>query len=234
MQSSDSEQVDSSSPAAASTTAGPAVPPTPYLLRALLVGAVLALPVGYLLAYLAPMPYFLGLFFFLLLALLVGASMCRAARPAAPIPRERMTPVSLIVALLIWTSVIFVEYRWFPDYAVRNAVKMSLTTRMTSSELTTYRQHVRKEALEQLNARYRPGGFLGYLRWAVTSGRMDLPRGGSSEPVALQNVQLPVGWIIRVSASLVLLLFGVDSQMASLAPKPLLKDEPEEHGENES
>jgi hypothetical protein len=209
-----------------------AAPATRYLLQALLVGTLAGLPAAWILAYLAPMPYFLSLFFFMLLGLLVGAVMCRAARPGTPIARDRSRPVSLFVSLVICLGVIVWENRWFPDMAARKAVQLSLVSKMNAQELNAYRERVRRAARDQLSSRYWPGGVLGYIRWAATSGRMEFPRAGSDEPVPLENVQLPVKWIIRVVASLALLMFAIDSQMASLAPRRLLEEEAEDQGED--
>ena len=223
MESPDSDPPRASGEANAGTRDAPSA--SIHLRRALFAGAVAGVPAAWLLAYLAPMPYLLGLFFFLLVGLIVGAVMCRAARSGAPIPRRRSTHVSLAVSLLVWSGVLVMEYRWFPEMAARKAVRLSLVAGMGDAGVQAYRERVRHAAREQLKTGYWPGRLPGYVRWAVTSGRMELPRAGSDEPVQIQNVQLPLGWVLRVAASLALLMFAIDSQMASLAPKPFPEED---------
>jgi hypothetical protein len=160
--------------------------------------------------------------------------MFRLGRPAAPVARERLTPISLIVALTTWATVLVVEYRWFPDYAAKEMEKVSLTSRMTDGELEAYHAQVRDAARENLGKLAWPGSFPGYLRWAATNGRMMLPRSGGSPPYELVNVRPPLIWAIRVALSLVMLIFGIDSQFSSLAPRRIRSEGDSPAGDSEA
>lgn len=204
-----------------------------YLTRALIGGLAAGIPVAWLLEFLSVLPYFLGLFFVVVLGLLIGAVMYRLGRPAAPVARDRLTPISLIVALGTWATVLVVEYRSFPDYAAKQLEKKSLTSHMTDSELEAYHESVRQAARDYLSKQAWPGGLPGYLRWAATSGRMMLPRAGGSPPYELSNVQAHSIWAIRVTVSLVLLIFAIDSQFSSLAPRRVKGEGNEPAGDSE-
>src|SRR5690606_31753768 len=138
-------------------------------------------------------------------------------RAGAPIPRQRTTPVSLAVSLLISVGVLVMEYRWLPDLAVQQAIAASRLSGTSREEREAYRLQVRRIAREQIDACW-PGGIAGYVRWAATSGRMTLPRAGADRAFTFENKQLPLKWIVRVAASLALMIFAIDSQMGSLAP----------------
>ena len=73
-------------------------------------GCVVGVPAGALLAYLAVLPMFLGLFFFLLVSLLVGAVMFRFGRSAAPVARRTLWAVGIAVVIVIWFTGLVVEY----------------------------------------------------------------------------------------------------------------------------
>lgn len=192
--------------------------------RALIVGLILAVPTGYILTYLATMPYQLGLFFFLVLGLFVGASMCRAGRGDRPVSKPTLHRLAIVVAAAAWFTVLVVEDRILPRTAAEFCRKQSLTSRMTDAELAAYQQRVAEEARAHIDA-YRPGGVLGYVRWAVSSGHMSLPRAGASKPIDFVNTQRRIPWIVRVIFSLVLLFYGIDSQLVSIGPRPPADEE---------
>ena len=69
---------------------------------ALVAGCLLALPVGWLLATLAMLPFFLGLFFCMLFSLLVGAVVYRVGKPAAPQARPLLWMIGIAVGLAVF------------------------------------------------------------------------------------------------------------------------------------
>ncbi len=69
------------------------------LFWALVVGCVLAVPVGWLLALLILLPGMLGLFFYMLFGLLVGAFVFRVASPLIPVPRRTAIALGAVVTL---------------------------------------------------------------------------------------------------------------------------------------
>jgi hypothetical protein len=71
-----------------------------------------------------------------------------------------------------------------------------------------------------LREHYRPGGTIGYVRWALTSG--EIPKGSLKDVrMKLGQSQRRYSWAIRVVLSLGLFAFGIGSQTW---PLRLLKD----------
>jgi len=132
------------------------------------------LPIGWLLCFGALLPYFLGLFFFLLFGLLLGAVMYRLTSAARPVPRGRLIAAAVIIPLFAWTVSVVVEAHDFPrqmaDYSIGKAGK--LPANMAADQ---FRAASEADVRRFLNERYPPGGTWGYIRWAVTSSRLEPP-----------------------------------------------------------
>ncbi len=192
----------------------------------LLSGCVVGVPAGCLLAYLAVLPLFVGLFFFLLVGLVIGAVMFRFGKPAAPVRPATLRQISAAVTVLVWATGLVVEYVEFPDDAAR-AVRRSLPQRLTLEQQDELRDNTRRHVLSQLTGRDFQGGFVGYLRgfpsylkWAATQGTMECPRVFNDSMHTLKLPQRGIPWLIRVLVSLGLLAFPILSQLRVLANPP--------------
>jgi len=199
------------------------------------VGSLLALPLAWLLSYAAALPFFLGLFFFMLFGLIIGAAVFRAAAPARPIPSRSLLLGTTILVALTWSLSLAKEAIDFPDdVARRAALRMRDLGGRSAGE---FRSAVSAEVRGLLADRYGPGSTFGYVRWVLTSG--ELKRG---ELVTLNKaVSLPAGqvrfwWAFRVVASIVLLSFGIASQTFSLSDrsKPDHGESKDPHSEHNS
>jgi len=188
----------------------------------LLAGGVVGIATGCLLAYLAVLPMFLGLFFFLLLGLIIGAVMFRLGKGAAPVPALILWLMGAGVSILVWGTGLFVEYLGLPGDVAR-AVRVSLPRRLTQQEQNELDAGVRRYVLSQFAGNeFRRGpadharAVVGYLRWAATDGTMQCPRIFDDSTHAFQLGQRKRGWLTRVILSLGLLGFAVLSQVLSL------------------
>ncbi len=83
--------------------------------KGVLAGVGAALPIGWLLCYGALLPFFLGLFFFMLFGLLVGAVVFRIGQGARPIARSRIVGGTTVVVLAVMVVSLTVEGRDFPS-----------------------------------------------------------------------------------------------------------------------
>ncbi|GMU24382.1 MAG: hypothetical protein AMXMBFR13_44560 [Phycisphaerae bacterium] len=197
----------------------------------LIVGVLLGLPVGWLLASLAILPFQLGLFFFLLLGLLIGAFMYRAGRPAAPMARPLLWTTGMAVALAIWLTSLLVEYNNAITRDAPKAVRDSMRrTSLTTEQVQELRQGTTQAFSATLKENYAPGGFVGYVRWAATSGEVQLPKVVRSSTTTYQLKQRPISWIIRVVLSLLFMSGAILSQVLGLSqvspvPDPATEDQ---------
>ena len=189
---------------------------------AVLVGAGAGLPLGWLLCYGALLPFFLGLFFFLLFGLLLGAVIYRVGAPARPMPRGRLVLGTAVVAFVTWAVSIAVEGYDFP----RQMADKAIGDHRKLPEGTATAEEFRRESAEQvaryLREHYAPGGVIGYIRWAVSSGRLERGVGQLRRPY--QASQPRGWWVLRVLLSIGLLGFGIHSQVGSLTRMATEKD----------
>jgi len=205
---------------------------------AVLVGCLLGLPTGWLLASLAMLPAFLGLFFFMLLGLLLGATVYRLASPAAPLGRPLAVGMGMTVVVVIWTAGLVGEYGLVRGYdlpwigqngmewcavdgdATQNVRDWFRRKSLTRDQVVQLRRATREAFDSQLKIKYPPGGFVGFLRWSADGdGTLDLPRVLSPSTQTLQPKQQGTVWIIRITLSFILLAGAVLSQVLGLARK---------------
>ncbi len=212
--------MESTSPPTGSLPAeGTAGRPKSWIGWSLIAGCVLALPAGWFLAYLAALPGFLGLFFFLLLGLMVGAAMYRFGRPAAPVRRPVLWCIGTLAALTMWAASICGEYHVLPadaDDSVRKSIRMTLS----SGERQLLRERTHAHVAQFLREHYPPGGFAGYLRWIATNGRIECPRVVNETTHVFQPLYVRSRWLIRMGLALLLLEWTVMSQVLGLAVDP--------------
>lgn len=213
----DASPSSSQPPASPTTTTCVPSPAQVHRWRLALVAATPCLIIlGLLLARLVWLPFFFGLFFFLVAGLLVGALAFRIARPARPLRRRRILLGAVTVALLAWLATLLWEYRHFtatageqPRFATaRNA---AVSAGQSPAKVTG---RVADAFRAMLKERYSPGGPIGYARWALRGGRTIIVIEGDRDAV---STNLPgYAWAIRSLAALLLLSAGLWASLDSL------------------
>lgn len=222
------------------------------LFWALVVGCVLAVPVGWLLALLILLPGMLGLFFYMLFGLLVGAFVFRVASPLIPIPRRTAFIVGGLVTLAIWSVSLAGEYcnvrgysvyrygeagfAWYPvdGDAMRTVRNTFIRRSFEPEQIAELRDKSREAFLGELREKYPPGGFIGFLRWsAVGKQPIELPRVHGPGTQELKPKQRGTFWLVRLTLSLLLLGGAVISQTLGLATVPKPSSEADSSGRAE-
>lgn len=193
----------------------------------LISGLIAGVPTGLLLAYLAFLPFFLGLFFFMLFGLIIGAIMYRAGREAAPLPRGPVLGIGILVVIVVWIIGPVLEYRDLPKAVAEDGIAQ-YPRRLDTQEQDRLRAGTREHVDRTLRTDYPPGGFIGYLRWVITDGEMECPYVITDVTYTFRAPQNRIGWILRTVLSLVLLGFGILSQVLSLVKPPPGTPPPEE------
>jgi hypothetical protein len=213
----------SATPDAPSPNAPP--PAKGGVLLALIVGAIIALGLGMtLLSWALSLMFMLGLFFFMLFGLLIGACMFRAASRSRPVPRSRVVLISVLVAVVGWATALAKEATDFPaNFIYRvlekpNPGQPKLYVPKNSYQLV----HDETEHFirNYLSREYPPGGILGYFRYALSNAtiKLDLPSQGrvySIKPYVPRWV-----WCVRVLLALPLLFLTIYSVTAGLTRLP--------------
>jgi hypothetical protein len=174
-------------------------------------------PLGWLLVALIWLPLYMGLFFFLVAGLLVGAVSFRLARPARPMARRRILRGAGVVAVACAVVNLAWEYDQFaravgkpPRYAeARNA---AVTAGDKASSIDSKANVAFRAALSE---RFAPGGPIGYVRWAVSGADLPLSVDGQTETIVMPHGGFR--WPIRTLAALLLLAVGLYLSYEALA-----------------
>jgi hypothetical protein len=182
---------------------------------AVLVGTGFSLPFSWLLSAAALLPFLLGLFFFALFGLIIGALVFRIACPRRPYRKGAVLVGTTFIITVCWITSIVLESRAF---APEMGEKATDATRSIGD--LTRAEHIDKMA-DQVQAylrdQYPPGGLIGYVRWSLTDG--EIKKGILEGPrKTIKRDQVKHWWAIRVVLSIALLSFGVASQTWLLTP----------------
>ena len=189
-------------------------------------GTIVSLPFAWLLSYAAMLPFYIGLFFFMLFGLVIGAVTFRIAVPGRPYRRFAVVAGTTLIVGVCWTASLVKESRDFPADLAADAVRRARDIGQRSAD--EYRSAVAKEVRGFLREHYPPGGLVGYVRWTLLSGEMKKGEISSFDQT-LRRSPAGYGWAIRVVLSIALLGFAVGSQTLALsrptdAHAPSLKD----------
>lgn len=187
-------------------------------------GCLAGLPIGWLLAFGALLPFYLGLFFFVLLGLVLGAIVFRIGQVDRPLPRRRIVIGTGCVLAVTWLASLTTEARVFPGQVAQMAVEQ-YPKLPEGTTLASFRATSTAGIVNHLQENYAPGGLIGYARWAITSSRLDPPVGQLRKPFVASQGRF--GWSLRVLLSALLLGYGIYSQLSALT-RP---DTPREHME---
>lgn len=178
------------------------------------VGVLVSVPFAFLLSYGAFLMAFLGLFFFALFGIVIGAVMFRVAAPARPVNSASVLVGTTIVVLFCGMFSLIKEARDFPSDIGSKVVE---DPRLDIGERTVdeYKAAVAAQVRGYVSQAYAPGGVLGYWKWVATDGtltpeQLDLLRKRIVMP------QKRYVWMARVTLSMALLGFGVSSQTFGL------------------
>jgi hypothetical protein len=178
-------------------------------------GTLVCIPIGWLLSFGGGLPFFLGLFFYMLLGIAIGAVMYRVGHTARPVPVRHFRLGLAIVVLVGWSISVWVEGRDFPSDAADQTLNQF---RRLPDGMTP--EHIKRESREYvrgyLREQYPPGGVLGYIRWMTTNGRMTVKIEGVDSTRPLRFHTIRGWWVFRVLGSLALFLYAVRSQVLVL------------------
>jgi len=184
---------------------------------ATMVGLLASVPLGWLLSKAAQLPFFLGLFFFPLFGLMIGAAMYRTAHGARPYNTFPVLVGTTIVVLFCWLFSLFMEARDMPVWVAANASR-NPRLKLHDQTIEAYRSSVADDVAVYLRQTYPPGGLLGYIRWVSSNGEIT----NQVAPGLLRPIHAPqrgIWWLVRAVLTVGLLAFGIGSQTFILRPE---------------
>src|SRR5262245_29792756 len=155
------------------------------LLGAILASAAFSLPLLWILARVIWLPMYFGVFFFLVGGMLAGAVGFRIARRLRPLPTRRIIAAVAVIGIIATIAGLTFEYTY--RAATIGEPPRFAEARADALQRRTSTHYIQRDATEQfrsyLSSQFPPGGPIGYLRWAASSGRVTLriPSGFSDE-----------------------------------------------------
>ncbi len=177
------------------------------------VGSFVSLPTGWLLSYGAALPFLLGLFFFVLFGLILGAIVFRITGRGFKVGRTPLVLGTTLIVSLAWSMSIYEEARGFPTEISYQA---SASTRdLAGQSVQEFRSAIANAVRGFLARTYPPGGTIGYVRWVLLRGEVG-PEDIPGLPRTIVRDQRGIFWAIRAILSVGLLAFGVGSQTLGL------------------
>ncbi len=173
------------------------------------VGTLVSLPLAWLLSFAASLPFFIGIFFFALFGLMVGAVVYRTARGGRPHGRASVAIGTVFIVLVGWCTSIVIESRGLSTDLAEDVVRR--TKNLGDRSEAEYHEYIAGQIQTYVNTNYAPGGTLGYVRWVLLSG--EIPKGELRDvPRTLRQPQRKLWWLARAVLSIGLFTFGVASQ----------------------
>lgn len=185
-------------------------------LTACVTAVILLSALGWLLARLIWLPYYFGLFFYLVGGLLVGATAFRIGRPARPLAKATLVRGVVAVALVSVCISVLWEYAHFvatvgdpPRFAAaRNA---AVAAGRPPQEVEAAAARAFKEYLRTMHP---PGGVVGYVRWSIESGEATLTVAGAGATLTTDHRGFI--WPLRTLVAVLLVAGGLWSATESL------------------
>ncbi len=176
----------------------------------------IAVLLGWLLARLVWLPFYFGLFFYLVAGLLAGALSFRVGRPARPVSGKWLLAGVAAAAVVASAALIIWEYRYIAgtagaDGRFREARNAAVAEGRSPRSVEPIAAAAFRNTLRE---QYPPGGPLGYVRWAIDGEGMDLIVNGCRDHISInQNGR---AWIARTVAGCLLLALGLWLSFESL------------------
>lgn len=191
-------------------------------LRRTLSNLLLALTVanfnGWAFSHVANLPFYLGLFFFMLFGLVLGAAIFRLLAAFGSLSRRSSWRVAIFFIALPWLGGLALEAQYFPTDVYDACVERHRLRRPSGAQdENPLKQDIPQQARTFLREQYGSVLTLSYLRWAVQDGSLEIHLHDLNKSLTYELRQRPLGLVIRLAASLLLLGYGVFSQVGKLS-----------------
>ena len=189
-------------------------------LRAILANLLLVLTLAnfntWAFSHLGNLFYFLGLFFFILFGLIHGAATFRFLSAFRPVRRPMLNCIGWFFVLMTWAGGLALEASYLPEdvYDVTiKTFKRGLPPGLTPAD---FKRDVLAQTTDHLRENYGSNLTLSYVRWELAGGAMELTVRGRERSLAYERPQRKIGFALRVLISLVLVAYGMFSQIGVL------------------
>jgi hypothetical protein len=185
------------------------------------IATLIGVPFIILLMYCAWLPLLMGMYFFILGGLLVGAIWFRLAARVRPVPAGAVRLRMFVMLAVLVAIYMLSEYVVKRGHLARDMAKLTVKMRPVSGPIESQareREAREREAADHVQRslrRYGPGP-VGYWIWAATDGRLP-PMEPYTGKESIELRQRQAFYVLRVVASVVLLWYGLRLMAKDLA-----------------
>jgi len=179
---------------------------------------------GWAFSHLSNLLVYVGLFFFALFGLILGATLFRLLAHFRPLPKVVFVSIGMLFVLGAWWGGLALEASYYPGDFYLSCIEKF---RRPPPEMTPEEQKekILEQACDFLEENYGSCDTISYLRWGLASGEAKLPVPGRAKLFLYKRPQRQTTLWIRLGLSLGLLSFGVLSslRMLDLTEEQVLK-----------
>ncbi len=189
-------------------------------LRAILANLLLVLTLAnfnaWAFSHLGNLFYFLGLFFFILFGLIHGAAVFRFLSAFRPIRRPTLICIGCLFVLVTWGGGLVLEASYLPEDVYDATIKTFRRGLPPGLQAAGFKTDVLAQTTDYLRENYGSNRTVSYIRWELAGGSMNLDVRGRERPLPYKRPQRKIGFALRVLVSLVLVVYGMFSQIGVL------------------
>ncbi len=189
-------------------------------LRAILANLLLVLTLAnfnaWAFSHLGNLFYFLGLFFFVLFGLILGATVFRLLSAFRPIRRPTLICIGWLFILVTWGGGLVLEASYLPEDVYDATIKTFKRGLPPGLKPADFKRDVLEQTTAYLRENYGSNLTISYVLWELAGGSMDLTVRGRERSLAYERPQRRKGFALRVLASLALVAYGMFSQIGVL------------------
>ncbi|MCH8854332.1 MAG: hypothetical protein IID41_17025 [Planctomycetes bacterium] len=183
-------------------------------------------------SHLANLVFYLGLFFFMLFAVITGSTLFRLLSSFEKVSKRIVNSAGVFCVLLAWGGALVLEASYLPQDAYKKCLQSPRLRRLPDGMTSRDLDEIPRQARQYLIDNHGSNLTLAYLRWELQGGELEINLEGISQPLPYQRSQRRIGFGLRLVVSLVLVAYGVFSQLSALKKTAGLAST-EEHSEDE-
>lgn len=160
-----------------------------------------------------------GVFFFMLVGLILGAILFRCGGGARPVGRGLLLASVLVPTVAISAGTVVFEYRSVVVDHAEQALRVQ-NKNPRDRKFAAEKAQMRQMIENYWRTRFGAGGVAGYVAWTLRGGKFKIGPTDADERVVVQHKQPGVLWLIRAVISFAALGWAIGGQVWPLGRRP--------------
>ena len=164
-----------------------------------------------------------GVFFFMLVGLILGAILFRCGAGARPMRRGVLLASVLVPTVAISAGTVVFEYRSVVIDHAEQALRVQ-NKNPRDRKFAAEKAQMRQMIENYWRTRFGAGGVAGYVAWTLHGGKFKIGPTDADERVVVQHKQPGVLWLVRAVISFMALGWAIGAQVWPLGRRPVEED----------